>query len=148
MADGGPAIDHSTMGKFLSRYRHSILDLFSQIVLICVEHGLVDFEVLAIDSIKVRANASHKQQKTMKGIEKERKKVEEKLEALLDEAAASNEIEAEKATLENRKQRLEKAATLLAHRIQEKGRGKSEKQREELERKEKINITEIGRAHV
>jgi len=139
---GDRTIDHSTMGKFLSRYRRLILDLFSQTVLICVEHRLVDFEVLAIDSIKVRANASHKQHKTLKTIEKERKKIEKKLEALLDEAAASNEIEAEKATLEHRKQRLEAAAGLLEQRIHEKGKEKSKKQREELERKEKINITD------
>lgn len=139
---GDRTIDHSTMGKFLSRYRHFILDLFSQTVLICVEHELVDFEVLAIDSIKIRANASHKQHKTLKAIEKERKKIEEKLKALLDEAAVSNEIEAEKTTLENRKQKLKAAAGQLERRIQEKGKEKSEKQREELERKEKINITD------
>jgi len=117
---GDRTIDHSTIGKFLSRYRRIILDLFSQTVLICVEEELVDFEVLSIDSIKVRANASHKQHKTLASIEKERKKIEEKLEALLDEAAVSNEIKAEKATLENRKQRLETAASRLEQRNGEK----------------------------
>ena len=139
---GDRTIDHSTMGKFLSRYRRAILELFSQTVLICVEHELVDFEVLAIDSIKVRANASHKQHKTRAAIEKERKKIEEKLESLLAEAAVSNELEAEKVTLENREKRLEAAAGQLEQRIHEKGKEKSEKQREELEQKEKINITD------
>ncbi len=139
---GDRTIDHSTMGKFLSRYRNAIVELASQTVLICVEHELVDFEVLAIDSIKVRANASYKQHKTLAAIEKERKKIEEKLASLLDEAARSNEIAAEKATLENRKQRLESAAGMLEQRIQEKGKDKSEKQREALKRKEKINITD------
>lgn len=139
---GDRTIDHSTMGKFLSRYRKAIIELASQTVLICVEHELVDFEVLAIDSIKVRANASHKQHKTLAAIEKERKKIEEKLGMLFDEAAASPEIEAEKATLENRKQKLEVAAGLLVQRIQEKGKEKNEKQREELKRNEKINITD------
>ena len=139
---GDRTIDHSTIGKFLSRYRRAIVELASQTVLICVEHDLVDFEVLAIDSIKVRANASHKQHKTLAAIEKERKKIGEKLEGLLDEAAVSNEIKAEKATLENRKQRLDAATGQLEQRIQEKGKNKSEKQREELERKEKINITD------
>lgn len=144
---GDRTIDHSTMGKFLARYRRSILDLFSQTVLICVEHDLVDFDVLAIDSIKVRANASHKQQKTGKAIEKERKTIEEKLEALLDEAAASPEIEAEKAALENRRQKLAAAASLLERRIHEKGKEKSEKGREELIRKETVNITDPD-AHI
>ena len=139
---GDRKIDHSTIGKFLSRYRKAIVELASQTVLICVEHGLVDFEVLSIDSIKVRANASHKQHKTLAGIEKERKNIEEKLDSLLDKASTSSEIDSEKATLENRKQRLESAAGMLERRIQEKGKEKSEKQQEDLKQKEKINITD------
>ena len=144
---GDRKIDHSTIGKFLSRYRNHILDLFSQTVLICVEHELVDFDVLAIDSIKIRANASHKQHKTMESIEKEREKIEDKLAALLDKVEASKDIEAEKATLENRKQRLEKVAVLLEQRIQEKGSGASEKRQEDVKRTEKINVTDPD-AHI
>ena len=67
---GAQRIDHSTFSKFLSKFRNEVVALFSQIVLVCVEQGLVDFKVLCIDSVKLRANASHKQQKNRKGLEK------------------------------------------------------------------------------
>jgi transposase len=139
---GDRKIDHSTMGKFLSVHRNTIVELFSQTVLICKEHGLIDFEVLAIDSMKVRANASYKQNKNKKGIEKEREKIEEKLESLFKEATESEESEAEKAALENRKRRLEAAAGELERRIEEKSEGRSEKYRDKVEKKEKINLTD------
>lgn len=140
---GDRKIDHSTMGKFLSSYRREIVELFSQTVLVCTEHGLIDFEVLAIDSIKVRANASYKQNKNKKGIEKEKRKIEEELENLFEEASESEESEAEKATLENRKRRLEAAAGQLERRIEEKAKGKSERQQQKAEEKEKINLTDF-----
>jgi len=139
---GDRKIDHSTMGKFLSTHRRAIVELFSQTVLVCKEHGLIDFEVLSIDSIKVRANASHKQNKNKKGIEKERIKIEERLEHLFKEAGDGEESEAEISTLMNRKARLDAAAGELDRRIEEKSNGKSEKHREKTEEKEKINLTD------
>lgn len=139
---GDRKIDHSTMGKFLSAHRQAIVGLFSQTVLVCKEHGLIDFEVLAIDSIKVRANASHKQNKNKKGIEKERKKIEERLEHLFKEAGEGEESEAEISTLMNRKARLETAAGELERRIEKRMKGKGEKQREKVEKREKINLTD------
>ncbi len=144
---GDRKIDHSTIGKFLSRYRSNILDLFSQTVLICVEQELVDFEVLSIDSIKIRANASHKQQKTMGSIEKEAQKINEKLATMMEHVAVVDDIEAEKATLENRKQKLENAATLLVQRIQKKCRRVSKKRQDEIKRTERINVTDPD-AHI
>ncbi len=67
---GDRKIDLSTMGKFLSNHRRAIVELFSQTVLVCKEHVLIDFGILAIDSVKVRANASNKKNKNKKGIEK------------------------------------------------------------------------------
>jgi transposase len=67
---GAQRIDHSTFSKFLSKFKNEVVALFSQIVLVCVEQGLVDFKVLCIDSVKLRANASHKQQKNRNGLEK------------------------------------------------------------------------------
>lgn len=140
---GDRKIDHSTMGKFLCSHRSAIVELFTQTVMICREHELIDFEILSIDSVKIRANASYKQNKNKKGIEKERKKVEEKLERLFEEASdGGEEREAEEAALLNRKARVERAAEELERRIEEKSKGKSEKQREKVEEKEKVNLTD------
>jgi len=68
---GDRSIDHSTIGYFLARFHLQVVELFSQVVAICKEKGLIDFDLLAIDSVKMRANASYKQSKNMEGIEKE-----------------------------------------------------------------------------
>ncbi len=139
---GDRKIDHSTMGKFLSNHRRDIVELFSQTVLVCKEHGLIDFEILAIDSVKVRASASHKKNKNKKGIEKERRKIEERLEKLFKEADGKEESEAEKVTLLMRMEQLKQAGKELEQRIEKKKKEKSEKQQEEVEEKEKINLTD------
>ena len=58
---GDRAIDHSTIGKFFAKYIDEIVELFSQVVTICEQQGLIDFDILAIDSMKLRANASCQQ---------------------------------------------------------------------------------------
>jgi len=68
---GDKAIDHSTIGKFYARYLDEIVELFSQVVTICKKQDLIDFDILAIDSMKLRANASHKQSKSLESIAKE-----------------------------------------------------------------------------
>jgi len=64
------AIDNSTLGKFYAKYIDEIVELFSQVVMLCQEQGLIDFDILAIDSIKLRVNASHKQSKALESIAK------------------------------------------------------------------------------
>jgi transposase len=81
---GNEAIDHSTIGKFLVQFRYYIEDIFTQTVIISTAKELLDFEVLAIDTVKIRANASHKQDKNLNGIEKEEKKVRSRIKDLLD----------------------------------------------------------------
>ena len=49
-----------------------------------MEHELIDFEVLNIDTVKIRANASYKQFRTYEGIEKEQAKLKEKLAELIE----------------------------------------------------------------
>ena len=51
-------IDHSTMGYFLVRFCKEIVGLFTQVVKICQEQGRLDFDLLAVDSLKLRANAN------------------------------------------------------------------------------------------
>ena len=45
---GAQRIDHSTFSKFLSKFKTEVVALFSQIVLVCVEQGLLDFKVLCV----------------------------------------------------------------------------------------------------
>ena len=141
---GAMKIDHSTMGYFLVRFCKEIVALFTQVVKICQEQGLLDFELLAIDSVKLRANANYKQSKTIEGIEKEEEKLQLRLEELLggagDDARATEE-EAE--ALRQRQERLQEARQVLEGRLAAKGQELSEQKREELRKREKVNLTDF-----
>jgi transposase len=140
---GARVIDHSTMGQFLSRFGEQIVALFSQVVTACREQGLIEFDLLAIDSLKVRASANYKQSKNLAGVEKEEEKIGERLKEILqtatdEESAAAAEVR----TLSRRKERVEAAKAKLLARISEKSRAASEQQRAALTEKEKVNITD------
>lgn len=138
---GDKGIDHSTMGKFLVNYKNKVIELFLQIVEIGVEKGLVDFEMLAIDSVKIRANASYKEFRTLEGIEKEKEKIRIKLSELIDKINDDNAIEIE--ILKKREDCLEEAKAVLKERIKEKTKEASEAEAKKIEKKEKINLTDF-----
>jgi transposase len=51
--------DHATVARFRVRHEASLADLFTEVLLLCKEAGLVTVGVIAIDGTKVHANASH-----------------------------------------------------------------------------------------
>jgi transposase len=140
---GDKVVDHSTMGYFLVRFRGEIVELFGQVVQICQERGLIEFDLLAIDSVKLRASASYKQSKTLEGLAKEEDKIRARLEEILDTASDAHGAEAEeRRTLERRAERVKEAKQILRERVQEKAREASEKEKKELLEKEKVNVTD------
>jgi transposase len=50
--------DHSTIADFRRRHERAIAELFSAVLELCEEAGLVEVGVIAIDGTKIRANAS------------------------------------------------------------------------------------------
>jgi transposase len=138
---GDRAIDHSTIGKFFTKYIDEVVELFSQVVTICEQQGLIDFDILAIDSMKMRANASHKQSRTLESIEKEEDRIKRRLRELIEAATGDDSIQREEErALAGRLERLQEAKAVLKQRIEEKGA-------QELKRTEKINITDFD-AHI
>lgn len=142
---GNKQIDHSTIGKFLARYKKEILDLFTQTVMISTEQALVDFDVLAIDTVKIRANASYKKFKNQKQLEEEENKVRNKIGTVIEEVLNEEEAlqSAEKKTLAKRAEKLEEAKEILKKRVEAKSEGKSKKEKEKIKNKEKINTTDF-----
>ncbi len=138
---GDRSMDHSTIGYFLGRFHLQVVELFSQVVQICKEKGLIEFDLLAIDSVKMRANASYKQSKNLEGIEKEEQKVRRRLGELLRGVDKGREAE-EREALAYRQERLVEAKELLEKRISEEAAGKSQKEAEQIAKQEKINITD------
>ena len=141
---GNEVIDHSTFGKFFSKNPTLISELFAQVVFACCENDLVDFDVLAIDSVKIRANASYKQFRTTEGIEKEEGKIADRIEKLISNAMKENEeiIQTEKKVLEARKNKLEVAKDVLRERIEKKCVNKTEAEKKTIVEKEKVNVTD------
>ena len=80
----GQVPNFRTINNFRLRHLKDLPDLFTQIVMMCKELGLIGFEHLAVDGEKIQANASFKKSKNIKGIEKEYEKIKEGIEKLLD----------------------------------------------------------------
>lgn len=128
---GDMSVDHTTMGLFLARFAPQIVDLFSQAVAICREQNLIEFDLLAIDSIKLRASANYKQSKVLEGMEKEGNTIQQRLAEILENAVDERAVEAEG---------VREAKQVLLRRLEEKSREVAEKKRQEL--REKVNITD------
>jgi hypothetical protein len=51
--------DHATLARFRRRHEGAIAELFVQVLHLCVESGLVDAGLIAVDGTKMEANASY-----------------------------------------------------------------------------------------
>ena len=80
--------DHDTIAEFRRRHLNRLASLFVQVLLLCKKAGLVNLGHVALDSTKIKANASkHKAMSYKRMCEKE-KEIEEKVKALLEMAEA------------------------------------------------------------
>lgn len=79
----GEVPDFRTVNRFRLENLDILPAIFTQIVLLCKELEMIDFKNLAIDGEKIQANASYKNSKNLKGIEKEYDKIKEGIKKLL-----------------------------------------------------------------
>ena len=144
---GNKTIDHSTMGKFLASNAKEITELMLQVILISKEYDLMKFEILNIDTVKIRANASYKQFRNIDGLDKDINKIRENILELIKNACDNKnsnedndkEIKKNKARL----LKLEAAKEELSKRIDEaKKNDPDEKSGKNPENEMKINITD------
>ena len=110
--------DYRTINLFRVNFKEEIADIFSQVVLLCEELGLIGFKNLSIDGQKIKANANVFQNKDLKGIRKEKERIEKQLHKLLEnkldfQQENEEKIKKKKEKLERRKQKLDAAAQLL-----------------------------------
>lgn len=108
--------DFRTINIFRIKYKDDIADVFAQVVLLCKELDMIGFENLSVDGQKIKANANVFQNKNLKGIRKEKEKIEKMLKKLLDneiEFKSENDKQKKKMKLERRKKKLEYATQLL-----------------------------------
>jgi transposase len=139
--------DHSTIASFVSSMRDEILPLFTDVLLVCEEEGLLGGSFFALDGCKLPSNASKECSGTISDLRRKKEKIESKVKQLLEkqvEADSKEEDDDEgkggsSGTSSRRKQieRLQKKAERIERFLNENG-PKIGKQGKEI----KSNITD------
>lgn len=77
--------DHATLARFRARHQQAIAQIFVQVLHLCLEAGLVDAGLIAIDGTKMAANASYFANRTKEQLVEEILKEAEQVDAEEDE---------------------------------------------------------------
>jgi len=105
--------DFRTLAEFRKRHIDAIEDLFLQVLRLCQEAGLVKLGHVAIDSTKVRANASKHKAMSYDRMVEEEKRLRQQIRDML---AASDAVDAEEDTKHGPNRRGDELPAELAHR--------------------------------
>ena len=84
--------DHATIARFRARHEAALQSLFTEVLRLCAEAGLVRLALLAVDGTKVGANASWSANRTLEQLEAQ---IAEASAAMLADAAAADAAENE-----------------------------------------------------
>ena len=87
----GYAPDHSTIAQFISSMQSEIETLFSNILLVCEELGLLEGTHFSLDGVKLSANVSKEWSGTLDELKHKRDKLQEKLERVMAEHAQADQ---------------------------------------------------------
>ncbi len=85
---GNQLPDHATIARFRARHEGALAEIFTQVLALCAEAGLVSVGLVALDGTKVKANASKSANRSYAAISAE-------VERMLAEAAAADAEEDE-----------------------------------------------------
>jgi transposase len=110
--------DHATIARFRVRHEAALGELFSEVLGLCRESGLVKVGVIAIDGTKVHANASHHSNLDYEQLAREILKEAGDLDAAEDELYGEergDELPEHLRTREGRRAALREAKAKLAH---------------------------------
>lgn len=75
--------DHATIARFRARHEEALAEVFTQVLALCAEAGLVSVGLIALDGTKLKANASQRGNRSHAQISSE-------VEAILAEAARAD----------------------------------------------------------
>jgi transposase len=114
--------DHSTIAEFRKRHEAALAGLFSEVLLLCKEAGLVTVGVIAVDGTKVHANASRfssvDYEQLARKILEEAARIDREEDELYGEARG-DELPEQLQTVEGRREALREAKRRLAERAAE-----------------------------
>ena len=123
--------DFRTICRFRSSHLDSIKDVFSQVVTVCKEMGMLGVGKISLDGTKIKANASVKQSKDADALDKEIDKI---LKESIEIDKAEDEMYGDSTPYEMPKELVDKTKRL--EKIQ------AAKKKLEEEKLEKINVTD------
>jgi transposase len=109
--------DHSTIAEFRRRHEQAIGELFTQVLGLCAEAGLVSVGMVAIDGTRIAANASAQRNVDYAGLAREILADADRIDREEDERfgdACGDELPAELQTAEGRRRALAEAKRRLA----------------------------------
>jgi len=86
----GYAPDHSTIAQFISSMQTEIQTLFSNVLLVCEEMGLLGGTHFSLDGVKLSANVSKEWSGTFEELKHKRDKLQEKLQQVIAEHAQAD----------------------------------------------------------
>jgi transposase len=82
--------DHSTIAQFISSMQTEIQTLFSNVLLVCEELGLLDGTHFSLDGVKLSANVSKEWSGTIDELKHKRDKLQEKVQRVIAEHAQAD----------------------------------------------------------
>ncbi len=87
----GYAPDHSTIAQFISSMQSEVQLLFSNVLLVCEELGLLDGTHFSLDGVKLSANVSKEWSGTLDELKHKRDKLQKKLQRVMAEHAQADQ---------------------------------------------------------
>lgn len=122
--------DHSTIARFLKKFRKEIFGLLPQLIRLAKENKISSFRTIAIDGSKFQSSSSKRHSMRMKTLEKEENLILRRIEKLLNllqendkkenrDEKIIEKLEEQKKRLEERKQKIEESKKELANRQKE-----------------------------
>ena len=88
----GYAPDHSTVAAFISSMQSEIQTIFSNILLVCEEMGLLGGTHFSLDGVKLSANVSKEWSGMFDELKRKRDKLQEKLQQVIAEHAQADQL--------------------------------------------------------
>lgn len=108
---GGRFPDHATIARFRARHQEALAELFTGVLSLCAEAGLAAVGTVALDSTKVKANASRYETRARESIEREMAEIlaeAERVDAAEDERYGERRGDELPPELGDRRSRLER----------------------------------------
>lgn len=139
---GGDTPSFSTINNFRLRHLNVLPEIFAQIVLLCVELEMVDFEFLAIDGQKIQASASFKQSKREKDLKKELERIEIRMKDLLTRGEQITSDGKERYDLDKKTARLKRRELKVKAAVEKLKELQALEKDEKAKEEKRINVTD------